>query len=148
MSYVNSVNTALPSIAVNLDNIVLSSDTLSVPFNVDAGTNKIDALQFEVFYDSTKIRFTDLSSNAGNWMSFATLTPGKIRFGGVDKTLKYPVTGKFTPFALHFQTLQPGTDINTVIRISPIMDAADATGNQLGINLNTSTLKIIGSNNF
>ena len=145
-----AVNTTqnVPQIDVSLNNVVVLGDTLSIPFDVDTKGNKMDALQFEIVYDQSKLQFTNLSVNMGEWLNFANLVDGKLRFGGIDKTLKTPITGKTTPFRLNFKTLEPGVNINTVIRISPVMDAADNTGNQLGINLNTNILKIIGSSNF
>jgi hypothetical protein len=146
----NAINTVqnVPTIDVSLNNVVVTGDTLSIPFDVDAKTNKMDALQFELIYDQSKLQFTNLNVNMGDWLDFATVKNGALRFGGIDKTLKSPITGKITPFRVNFKTLQPGVDINTVIRVSPVMDASDNTGNQLGINLNTNVLKIIGSNNF
>ena len=145
-----AVNTTqnVPQIDVSLNNVVVTGDMFTIPFDVDTKGNKMDAIQFEVIYDQSKIQFTNLDANMGEWLNFANVADGKLRFGGIDKTLKYPLLGKITPFKLNFKTLQPGIDINSVIRISPVMDAADNTGNQLGINLNTNILKIIGSNNF
>jgi hypothetical protein len=146
----NAINTVqnVPTIDVSLNNVVVTGDTLSIPFDVDTKGNKMDALEFEIIYDQSKLQFTNLSVNMGDWLDFATVKDGAVRFGGIDKTLKYPITGKVTPFRLNFKTLQPGVDINTVIRVSPVMDASDNTGNQLGINLNTNILKIMGSSNF
>lgn len=146
----NAINTvqSVPTIDVSLNNVVVTGDTLSIPFDIDAKTNKMDALQFELVYDQTKLQFTNLDVNMGDWLDFVTVKDGTLRFGGIDKTLKSPITGKVTPFKVNFKTLQPGVDINTVIRVSPVMDASDNTGNQLGINLNTNILKIIGSSNF
>ena len=145
-----AINTVqnVPQIDVSLNNVVVTGDMFTIPFDVDTKGNKMDAIQFEVIYDQSKIQFTNLDANMGEWLNFANVADGKLRFGGIDKTLKYPLLGKITPFKLNFKTLQPGIDINSVIRISPVMDAADNTGNQLGINLNTNILKIIGSNNF
>jgi monoamine oxidase len=41
-----------------------------------------------------------------------------------------------------------GVNILTAIKVSQTMDASDAKGNQLGINLNTSQIKLTGYNNF
>jgi precorrin-3B methylase len=38
--------------------------------------------------------------------------------------------------------------MNTLIKVSPVMDAASSTGAQLGITLNSDTIKITGYNNF
>ena len=39
-------------------------------------------------------------------------------------------------------------DINSAIKVTNNMDASNMLGNQLGINLNSTTIKLTGYNNF
>jgi hypothetical protein len=83
------------------------------------------------------------------WYAFADNTkPGVIRFGALDKALNSSVTGELVPFKLKFSAITNGLDMNTLIKVSPVMDAASSTGAQLGITLNSDTIKITGYNNF
>lgn len=146
---INTTNSALPVINVNLNNLTVTSNTIEIPFTVDAGTNKVSALQFEVVYDPLKVKFEEIKSTLPNtWFVFANSKEGKIRLGAIDKDLKTPFTGIATPFALKFSSIEAGIDLNTKIRVTSNLDASDDKGIQLGINLNTTTIKLTGYNNF
>jgi hypothetical protein len=109
----------------------------------------MSAVQFEFIYDATKIKFESIASDLPNtWYTFIDNKPGRLKFGSLDKDLKLPVNGSLVPFKVKFSTLVPGVDINSVIKISPVMDASSKTGYQLGINLNTDSIKLTGINNF
>jgi hypothetical protein len=82
------------------------------------------------------------------WYVFANNADGVIKFGAVDKDLKTPISGQSIPFKVRFSTLQNGLDINTYIKVSPIMDAASKDGSQLDIDLSTDVIKLTGYNNF
>jgi hypothetical protein len=146
----NAINTPNPnvsSIDVNLNAIVVTSNTIEVPININA-TGDISALQFEFNYDTTKIKFESLASTLPNtWYTFATPKGGKIKFGAIDKG-KSPITGAYVPFKLKFSSIESGLDLATLIKVGSTMDAADGNGNQVGIKLNTNTIKLIGYNNF
>lgn len=146
---INTTNTAIPVIDVNLNNLTVTSNTIEVPFTVDPGTNKVSALQFEIVYDPTKVKFEEIKSSLPNtWFVFANSTDGKVRFGAIDKDLKTPFTGTTVPFTLKFSSIGAGVDLNTKIKVTSNLDASDDKGTQLGINLNTTTVKLTGYNNF
>ena len=132
---------------VNLNSLVATSNNLEVPIYVSY-TGDLSALQFEFTYDTTKIKFESLTSAIPNtWFTFATPKGGKIKFGAIDKG-KSPITGTTIPFKLKFTSVDSGLDLATLIKVGATMDAADSKGNQVGIKLNTTTIKIIGYNNF
>jgi len=49
---------------------------------------------------------------------------------------------------LKFSTIGSGVDILTSVKVSPTMDASSSNGTQLGIELNTTQIKLTGYNNF
>jgi hypothetical protein len=135
------------SIDVNLKNTTVTSNTVEIPVSVTG--NDIAALQFEFAYDANKIKFESMKSEVpADWYVFANSVTGRIKFGAIDQKLKEPMSGSKIPFVLKFSTLQNGLDINTLIKVTPAMDAADSKGAQLGINLNTDKIKLTGYNNF
>ena len=136
-------------IDVSLNNTTVTSNTIEIPVNLDTKGIQTSALQFEFVYDKTKVKFEDIKSELPNsWYVFANSKDGKIRFGAIDRDLKNPVTGTSVPFRLKFSALENGLDLNTRIQITSNLDASDKNGNQLGINLNTQTIKLTGYNNF
>jgi hypothetical protein len=135
------------SININLKNATVTSNTIEIPVNVTG--NDIAALQFEFTYDANKIKFESMKSEVpADWYVFANSVTGQVKFGAIDQKLKTPMSGSKIPFILKFSTLQNGLDINTLIKVTPAMDAADSKGAQLGINLNTDKIKLTGYNNF
>ena len=139
----------IPSINVNLKNVVTTASTIDIPVEVDANTANVAALQFEFTYDPAKIKFEQIFNDLPNtWYTFVDNKEGKIKFGAIDKEAKNSVTGKLTPFKLRFSSVVNPLDLNTSIRVSPVMDAASKTGYQLGINLSTDSIKLTGYNNF
>ena len=140
---------SIPSINVNLKNIVTTASTIDIPVEIDANTVNVAALQFEFTYDPTKIKFEQIFNDLPNtWYTFVDSKEGKVKFGSIDKESKNPVTGKLTPFKLRFSSVINPLDLNTYIKVSPVMDAASKTGYQLGINLSTDSIKLTGYNNF
>ncbi len=140
---------AVSPITVNLTNTVVTSNSIEIPVKVSTNGNKVGALQFQFSYDETKLKFEELKNELPNkWYVFANKGTGYIKFGALDQQLNAPVEGEFTPFKLRFTALQNGLDINTFIKVSPIMDAADSKGSQLPIQLNTDKIKLTGYNNF
>jgi hypothetical protein len=137
------------SIDVQLNNVVVTGNTIAIPFTVDTKTLKLTGLQFEVEYDATKVKFEKMDINTPSWVSFVHPMGNVVRFGALDRELKNTMTGQnLVPFKLHFSALQPGVDLNTSVLIRPTMDAADDKGNQVGVNLNTTVIKLIGANFF
>jgi len=147
--YVNTEAATTSSIDVNLNNITVTSNEFTIPIGLDTKGGNLSGLQFELVYDPTKVKFESIKADMPTWIVFVTNTPGKIKFGAVDKDVKTPYTGKdLTPFKLVFSTLQSGLDINSAIKVTSNMDASDMSGNQVGINLNSTTIKLTGYNNF
>lgn len=145
------INTPSPiqGIDVSLNNLVVTSDNIEIPINLSTGNISISGLQFEFIYDATKIKFDQLLSSLPNgWVIFGTPVNGKIKFGAIDKELKVPVNGDIVPFKLKFTSLVPGVDLATQVKVGSIMDASDNKGKQVGINLNTTTIKLTGYNKF
>jgi hypothetical protein len=139
----------VPSIDVSLKNVTVTSNSIEIPIKVDASKTTVSALQFEFTYDPTKLKFESIANELPNtWYTFVDNKEGKVKFGSIDKDVKNPVTGIFTPFKLKFSTLANGLDINSFIRVTPNMDASSKTGYQLGINLSTDVIKLTGYNNF
>lgn len=145
---INTPNKSVNTIDVNLNNLTILSNSIEVPINVVSAAN-VSALQFEFNYDATKIKFEELVSSLPNtWFTFATPRVGVIKFGAINKDLKEPITGNVIPFKLKFSSIESGLDLATQIKVSSVMDAADNKGNQLGINLNTTSIKLTGYNYF
>lgn len=147
-SFINTVNN-ISSIDVNLSNVTVTSNTIEIPVTINTNGSSVGGLQFEFQYDPTKIKFEELASNVPNtWYIFANSKNGKVKFGAIDQNKKIAITGSNTPFKLKFSTIGNGVDILTSVKVSPTMDASSSTGTQLGINLNTTQIKLTGYNNF
>jgi hypothetical protein len=139
----------VPSIDVALKNQTITASTIEIPIDINTGTNKLAAVQFEFVYDPAKIKFESISNQLPNtWYTFVDAKEGKIKFGSIDKDVKNPIVGAHTPFKLKFSAVNNPLDLNSYIKVTPNMDAASVTGYQLGINLNTTTIKLTGYNNF
>jgi hypothetical protein len=139
----------IPSIDVTILGKTVTTNSFEIPVKIDTKASNVAALQFEFVYDPTKVKFVALLNELPNsWYTFVQNKEGRVVIGSLDKELKNPVTGELTPFKLKFETIGNGADINTVIRVSPNMDAASKTGYQLGINLNLEVIKLTGINNF
>jgi hypothetical protein len=77
---VNTVNPSLPIIDVNLNNLTVVSNNIEIPFNIDAKNNNVSALQFEVVYDPTKVKFEEIKSEVPNtWFVFVNPKDGVLR---------------------------------------------------------------------
>ena len=147
-SFINTPNT-VPSIDVNLSNVTVTSNNIEIPVNVTTNGNFVTGLQFQFDYDPTKIKFEELSPNIPNtWYLFVNSVDGKIKFGAIDQGEKTPINGTSIPFKLKFSTIGNGVDILTSVKVSSTMDASAVKGSQLGINLNTTQIKLTGYNNF
>jgi hypothetical protein len=146
--YLNT-NFAYTSIDVNLSNQTVTANTIEIPVNIDAKGNSVGGLQLEFAYDPTKIKFEEMASNVPNsWFIFANAKNGIVKFGALDQNNSNPIKGTNTPFKLKFSTIGNGVDVLTSLKVSPTMDAADNKGNQLGVILNMTNIKLTGYNNF
>jgi len=140
---------AYTSIDVNLPNVTVTSNTIEIPISIDTKGNNVGGLQFQFIYDPTKIKFEELANNLPNtWYTFVNTKDGIVKFGALDQAGKTSITGTSTPFKLKFSTIGDGVNILTSVKVSPIMDASSSNGTQLGINLNTTQIKLTGYNNF
>jgi hypothetical protein len=140
---------AYTSIEVNLANQTITSNTIEIPVNVDTKGNSVGGLQLEFVYDPTKIKFEEMISNVPNsWFVFANAKEGVVKFGALDQNNSNPIKGTNMPFKLKFSTIGNGVDVLTSLKVSPTMDAADNKGNQLGVVLNMTNIKLTGYNNF
>jgi len=146
----NSKSSSIVStIDVNLSNSVVTSNTIEIPVNINPNGSSIGGLQFQFDYDPTKIKFEELKSDVPNtWYVFANSKEGKVKFGAIDQNKKTSITNPTIPFKLKFSTIGNGVDILTSVKVSPTMDASSLDGTQLGINLNTTQIKLTGYNNF
>jgi hypothetical protein len=136
-------------IDVSLKNVTITSSTIEIPIKINTNSKQVSALQFEFTYDPTKVKFEQIINDVPNtWYTFVDNKEGKVRFGSLDRELKTPITGESTPFKLRFSSLVNPLDINTYIKVTPNMDASSKTGYQLGINLSTDSIKLIGYNLF
>lgn len=138
------------SIDTKLNNIIVTGDTITIPFNIDTKGILLSGLQYEVKYDSTLVKFVKMNIDTPSWVSFVhPLADGTIRFGALDRDLKNPLTGtNLTPFKLQFVAVKSGVDLNTSVVLTGGMDAADNKGNQVGINLSSTVIRLVGTSNF
>jgi hypothetical protein len=140
---------AYTSIDVNLSNQTVTSNTIEIPVNIDTKGNSVGGLQLEFVYDPNKIKFEELASTLPNsWFVFANAKNGVVKFGALDQNNSNPIKGINLPFKLKFSTIGDGVDVLTSLKVSQTMDASDNKGNQLGVVLNTTNIKLTGYNNF
>lgn len=136
-------------IDVNLSNATVTSNTVEIPVNVNTNGKNVGGLQFQFDYDPAKIKFEELKTDLPDgWYIFANSKDGKVKFGAVDNQKKNPYNANNIPFKLKFSTIGAGVDILTSVKVSPTMDASASNGTQLGINLNTTQIKLTGYKNF
>ena len=146
--YINT-DFAYTSIDVNLANQTVTSNTIEIPVNIDTKGNSVGGLQLEFVYDPNKIKFEELASTLPNsWFVFANAKNGVVKFGALDQNNSNPIKGVNLPFKLKFSTIGDGVDVLTSLKVSQTMDASDNKGNQLGVVLNTTNIKLTGYNNF
>ena len=140
---------SIQSINVTIKGQTVTSNTIEIPVAIDTKSLTLSGLQFEFIYDATKLKFESITNELPNtWYTFVNKKNGSIKFGSIDKDMKSPVTGNLVPFKLKFSSINNGSDLNTFIKVSPVMDASSKTGYQLGINLNTDNIKLTGINLF
>jgi hypothetical protein len=146
--YLNTL-IAYTSIDVNIPNITVTDNKFEIPVSVDTKGNKVTGLQLEFTYNPSLVKFEEMASNVPNgWYVFANTKEGVVKFGALDQNKQESIFGVSTPFKLKFSSIGAGVDMATSVKISTTMDASDANGNQLGINLNTTQIKLTGYNNF
>ncbi len=137
------------SVDVNLTNLTVTSNTIEIPVGLDTKGLNVSGLQFEFTYDPNKIKFEELIPTLpATWYIFANDNNGRVKFGALDQNKSVALSGVSIPFKLKFSTIGEGVNIITSVKVSTLMDASDAKGNQLGINLNSTQIKLTGYNNF
>jgi hypothetical protein len=147
-SFINTPND-ISSIDVNLVNVTVTSNNVEIPVSLTTNGNAVSGLQFQFDYDPSKIKFEELKSDLPNsWYVFVNSIDGKVKFGAIDQNSKTPINGTNIPFKLKFSTIGSGVEILTSVKVSPTMDASDSKGVQLGINLNSTQIKLTGYKNF
>ena len=147
-SFINTPND-VSFIDINLSNVTVTSNNIEIPITLNTNGNNVGGLQFEFNYDNSKIKFEELKSEVPNsWYIFVNSKEGKVKFGAIDQNNKISIKGNLTPFKLRFSTIGNGVDILTSVKVSPTMDASSSNGTQLGINLNTTQIKLTGYKNF
>ena len=145
------INSTQPiqSIDVTIKSQTIQSNNIEIPIALDTKSLAVSALQFEFEYDATKLKFESLTNDLPNtWYTFVNNKDGKIKFGSIDKDVKTPINGTLVPFKLKFSSINNGSDLNTFIKVSPVMDASSKTGYQLGINFNSDSIRLLGINLF
>jgi hypothetical protein len=146
-SFINTPND-VSSIDINLSNVTVTSNNVEIPVSLNTNGISVGGLQFEFQYDPSKIKFEELKSEVPNsWYVFVNSKDGKVKFGGIDQNNK-PINGTNIPFKIRFSTIGNGVEILTSVKVSPTMDASDSKGVQLGINLNSTQIKLTGYKNF
>ena len=83
-----------------------------------------------------------------SWVAFIDNQEGRVRFGAVDRAREFAMGGDFVPFSLKFVTINNPLDIVTQLHLSSNMDASSKSGHQIGITLNSNTIRLIGYNNY
>jgi hypothetical protein len=147
--FVNNPGPVSESIDVNLTNLTVTSNSVEIPVSVDPKGALVSGLQFEFTFDPAKIKFEELLANVPNtWYVFASCKDGRVKFGALDQNKTTSLSTTTVPFKLKFSTIGEGVNIITSVKVSALMDASDAKGNQLGMNLNTTQIKLTGYNNF
>ena len=143
-----SLVTMEPSIDLSLNNVIVTSNEITIPFVVNTKAIDVSALQFELVYDPTKLKFEELKANTPSWLTFVNNGNGVLRFGGLDRNLKNTITGQLTPFTIRFSSIGNGADLNSHISLTRNLDAANHFGKQIGIKVNTNVIRLTGVNNF
>jgi hypothetical protein len=146
--FINTPNN-VSAIDVTLSNMTITSNSIEVPVAINTNGANMSGLQFEFVFDESKLKFEELIANVPNsWYIFADSKNGRVKFGSLDQTKSLPIKGASVPFKLKFSAKESGVNMLTSIRVSQIMDASDDKGNQLGINLNSTQIKLTGYKNF
>jgi hypothetical protein len=136
------------TINLSLSNVVVTSNDITVPFQLNTNGHNVSGLQFEIRYDPTKVKFEKIEMNTPSWVNFVNDGQGVIRFGGVDKDFKNPIKGNVVPFKIKFSSIQPGINLNTQLTLTSNIDAADQNGRKLNMVVNSSVVNMIGANYF
>ena len=123
---------------VNIPNSYAVGQPMFVPFNVSTNGLVNYGLQFEMKYEPTKVKFTEIISKVPNeWLQYVTHDDrtGIIRFGGMNNQKKGGISGLSTPFNLKFTPVDPTEDISSYVFVRQLMDASNSEGEHFNIEL-------------
>ena len=130
---------------VNVSNTFANvGEPLYVPMNVNTNGLQNAALQFEMQYDRTKVKFEEIVSNIqGPWLQYVNHDPqtGVIRFGGMNNQTTGYISGNYMPFKLKFSPIG-NTDVTSYIKIRKLMDAADQNGDRFNVVLQSDIVTL------
>ena len=130
---------------VNVSNTFANvGEPLYVPMNVNTNGLQNAALQFEMQYDRTKVKFEEIVSNIqGPWLQYVNhdVETGTIRFGGMNNQKTGYISGNYMPFKLKFSPIG-NTDVTSYIKIRKLMDAADQNGDRFNVVLQSDVVTL------
>lgn len=130
---------------VNVSNTFANiGEPLYVPMNVNTNGLQTAALQFEMQYDRTKVKFEEIVSNIqGPWLQYVNhdAQAGIIRFGGMNNQNTGYISGNYMPFKLKFSPIG-NNDITSYIKIRKLMDAADQNGDRFNVVLQSDVVTL------
>lgn len=124
--------------SVEIPNSYSVGQPMFVPFNVSTNGLINYGLQFEMKYEPTKVKFSEIISKVPNeWLQYVTNDErtGIIRFGGMNNQKKGGISGLSTPFNLKFTPVDPTEDISSYVFVRQLMDASNAEGEHFNIEL-------------
>lgn len=131
---------------VNIPNSYSVGQPLFVPFNVSTNGLVNYGIQFEMKYDTRKVRFSEIVSKVPNeWLQYVTHDDqnGIIRFGGMNNQKKGGINGLSTPFNLKFTPINPSEDISSYVFVRQLMDASNSEGEHFNIELASDRIVLI-----
>jgi hypothetical protein len=135
---IGNLNVNIPNTFANV------GEPLYVPMNVSTNGLQNAALQFEMTYDRTKVKFEEIVSNIqGPWLQYVNhdAQTGTIRFGGMNNQNTGYITGNYMPFKLKFSPIG-NNDITSYIKVRKLMDAADQNGDRFNIVLQSDVVAL------
>lgn len=135
---VGDLNVTIPNTFANI------GEPLFVPMNVNTNGVKNAALQFEMQYDRTKVKFEEIVSNIqGPWLQYVNHDPqtGTIRFGGMNNQDVGFINGNYMPFKLKFSPIG-NSDVTSYIKVRKLMDASDENGDRFNIVLQSDIVTL------
>lgn len=124
--------------SVEIPNSYSVGQPLFVPFNVSTNGLVNYGLQFEMKYEPSKVKFSEIISKVPNeWLQYVTHDDrtGIIRFGGMNNQKKGGISGLSTPFNLKFTPIDPSEDISSFVFVRQLMDASNSEGEHFNIEL-------------
>ena len=135
---IGNLNVNIPNTFANI------GEPLYVPMNVSTNGLQNAALQFEMTYDRSKVKFEEIVSNIqGPWLQYVNHDPqtGTIRFGGMNNQSAGYISGNYMPFKLKFSPIG-NTDVTSYIKIRKLMDAADQNGDRFNVVLQSDIVAL------